>query len=54
MEMNMNHGSMGKGNMDHGGMGMHGDMIMLGDAEQDGVKAMAHLMDVKAQMAKMG
>lgn len=54
----MNHGSMnmdhGKMNMQHDGMNMNGDMIMLGDATQNGVKAMAHLKDVHEAMAKMG
>ncbi len=49
--MGMNHGTM---NMDQGSMSMHGDMIMLGDQVQDGVKAMAHLKDVKEAMGKMG
>ncbi len=54
----MNHGDMDKsqmdhGKMDHGGMSMEGDMVMLGNSVQDGVKAMAHLKDVKATMAKM-
>jgi len=57
-EKSMDHGGMKMDHdgmkMDHGGMDMHGDMIMLGDAEQDGVKAMAHLKDVKAEMSKMG
>ena len=33
---------------------MHGDSIMLGEQTVDGVKAMAHLNDVGAVMAKMG
>jgi len=40
--------------MDHSGMMMEGGMIMLGDQTQDGVKAMVHLKDVQAAMAKMG
>jgi hypothetical protein len=40
--------------MDHDGMKMEGDMIMIGDSVQDGVKAMAHLKVVKDAMAKMG
>jgi len=48
----MDHGSMDHGN--HDGMAMEGDMIMLGNAVEDGVKAMAHLKDVAAAMAKMG
>ena len=39
---------------EHGGMGMHGDMVMLGEQTEGGVKAMAHLNDVKEAMAKMG
>jgi uncharacterized protein involved in copper resistance len=55
----MDHGKMASetmdhGKMDHGGMDMQGDMIMLGNSVQDGVKAMAHLKDVRAAMAKMG
>jgi hypothetical protein len=50
-KMDMDHGKM---DMDHGGMKMSGDMIMLGNAVQDGVKGMAHLKDVKQAMAKMG
>jgi hypothetical protein len=46
----MEHGSM-KG-MEHGKM-MEG-MIMLGEETEEGVKAMAHLNDVKEAMAKMG
>ncbi len=38
----------------HSGMAMEGGMIMLGDRTEDGVKASAHLKDVKAAMAKMG
>jgi hypothetical protein len=38
----------------HGGMEMHGDMAMLGEQTKDGVKAMAHLNDVKEAMAKVG
>lgn len=33
---------------------MHGDSIMLGEQTVDNVKAMAHLNDVGAVMAKMG
>lgn len=39
---------------EHEGMMMQGDMIMLGEQVEDGVKAMAHLKDVKEAMAKMG
>jgi len=52
--MENHQGAMDHGSMGHDGMAMKGDMIMLGDAEQDGVKAMAHLKDVKDAMAKMG
>jgi len=40
--------------MEHGAMMMEGGMLMLGDQTQDGVKAMAHLKDVKEAMGKMG
>lgn len=42
--------------MDHGSMaGMdHQDMVTLGEQVVDGVKAVVHLKDVKAVMAKMG
>ncbi|MBE0574471.1 MAG: hypothetical protein IH613_01110 [Desulfuromonadales bacterium] len=54
----MQHGS-GAANMDHSktdhaSMNMEGDMIMIGNSVQDGVKAMAHLKDVKDAMVKMG
>ena len=39
---------------EHGGMGMEGDMVMLGEQTKEGVKAMAHLNDVKEAMAKVG
>jgi hypothetical protein len=48
----MNHDKME--GMDHDSMKMQGDMIMLGDDTEEGVKAMAHLKDVKEAMAKMG
>ena len=54
------HGGSGSmGSMDHGAMGhdsmkMGSGMAMLGDQTVDGVKAMAHMNDVKAAMAKMG
>lgn len=35
-------------------MQMHGNMIMLEEVSQAGVKGMVHLMDVGAMMAKMG
>ncbi|ALC16625.1 hypothetical protein DSOUD_1853 [Desulfuromonas soudanensis] len=47
----MEHGSME--GMKHEGMKMEG-MIMLGEGTEEGVKAMAHLNDVKEAMAKMG
>jgi hypothetical protein len=53
-------GSSNMGSMDHGKMGsmdhskMAAGMAMLGDQTVDGVKAMAHMNDVKAAMAKMG
>jgi hypothetical protein len=51
----MDHGKMeGMKHGEHGGMGMHGAMVMLGEQTQDGVKAMAHLNDVKEAMAKVG
>jgi hypothetical protein len=40
--------------MKHDGMSMAGSMIMLGEQEVDGVKAMVHLKDVKKAMGKMG
>jgi len=40
--------------MEHGSMMMEGGMIMLGDQTEEGVKAMAHLKDVKEAMSKMG
>lgn len=49
------HGQMhGTGHGDHAGMQMEAGMAMLGDQTVDGVKAMAHVKDVKAAMAKMG
>ena len=42
------------GDMKMDGMMMEGDMIMLGETIEDGVKGMAHLNDVGAAMAKMG
>jgi hypothetical protein len=50
--MSHEHGKMEHG--EHGGMMMEGGMVMLGDQTVDGVKAMAHVKDVKAAMAKMG
>jgi hypothetical protein len=49
------HGEHGKtGEMKHEGMMMGKGMVMLGEETEDGVKAMAHLNDVKDAMAKMG
>ncbi len=46
------------GHGEHGGMAGHGGgrttTIMLGETAEQGVKAMAHLNDVGAAMAKMG
>lgn len=39
---------------DHAGMKMEAGMVMLGDQTVDGIKAMAHLNDVKEAMAKVG
>jgi len=48
----MDHGSMKMG--DHAGMKMEAGMVMLGEQSVEGVKALAHVNDVKAAMAKMG
>lgn len=40
--------------MQHGGMTMGGDMIMLGEVTVEGVQGMAHLSDIGEAMAKMG
>lgn len=40
--------------MNHESTALEGDMIMIGDAVQDGVKAMAHLKDVGEAMQQMG
>lgn len=55
-------GSSSMGSMDHGAMkddghgGMHMDAatVMLPDQTVEGIKAMAHVKDAKAAMAKMG
>lgn len=47
----MDHGSMAK---DHAGMMKDAATAMLGDQTVEGVKALAHVRDVKAAMAKMG
>lgn len=44
----------GKTHQDHAGMKMEAGMVMLGEETAEGVKAMAHLNDVKAAMAKIG
>lgn len=49
----------GKGSAGHTAMGggkamMHGNSIMLEEVTESGVKAMVHLNDVSAMMAKMG
>ncbi|MEK6201690.1 MAG: hypothetical protein N2A40_04645 [Desulfobulbaceae bacterium] len=46
------HGAMA--GMDHSGMDMGGDEIMLPEATVDGVKAMAHLLDTSKAMAEAG
>lgn len=52
------HGSHGgassMGSMDHGAMMKDAATAMLGDQTIEGVKAIAHVKDVKAAMAKMG
>jgi hypothetical protein len=50
--MTMDHMSHSK--MEHDGMSMQGNMIMLGEQEVDGVEAMVHLKDVKEAMTEMG
>lgn len=56
----MDHNKMDMSGMDHSKMDMGGmdhsmdGMMMLGNEEVDGVKAMFHLSDVKAEMAKAG
>lgn len=53
MEQKMEHSAVpGTEHGEHGKM-MEG-MLMLGEQTVDGVKAMAHLQDVKAAMARMG
>ena len=47
-------GSIGMGSMDHGSMKMGAGMAMLGDQTVEGVKAISHVRNVKAAMAKMG
>jgi hypothetical protein len=52
----MDHG--GKGSAGHAAMGgkttSHGNSIMLEEVVESGVKAMVHMNDVSAMMAKMG
>jgi hypothetical protein len=48
----MEHGAMA--GMDHSGMAMGGDEIMLPETTVDGVKAMAHLLDTSKAMAAAG
>lgn len=52
MAMSHDDGHGKKMDMNHGGMSMGKDMIMLQDIEVDGVMATGHLMDVKEQMAE--
>lgn len=49
----MDHGKMQHEGMKHEGMQAEGAMVMLPEQTADGIKAMAHLKDVKAAMAKM-
>lgn len=64
-KMDMDHGKDHEGHdhgdmhdMDHGQMQMAGGMVMLGNDDEEGVKAMAHVKvydeSSKASMAKMG
>jgi len=48
----MDHGDMK--NADHVGMSTDGKMYLLGSHEVDGVKGMAHMNDVRKQMAEHG
>lgn len=49
------HGKMeGMKHEGHAGMKMEEGMVMVGEETEEGVKAMAHLNDVKAAMAKVG
>lgn len=50
------HGNMSHGDgqaMDHSGMEMGGDDVMLGQDMQEGVKGIAHLRDIREAMAKV-
>jgi len=49
----MGHGTMSHEGMKHEGMETAGALVMLPEQTVDGIKAMAHLKDVKAAMAKM-
>lgn len=54
-KMEMDHSKMDHGSMEmHDGMNAAGGMLMLGEKTTDGVKAMAHMKDVRVSMAKMG
>lgn len=46
-------GGASMGSMDHAGM-MDAGTVMVGEQNVEGVKALAHVRDVKAAMAKMG
>jgi len=50
----MDHSKMDHSGMDHGSMQMQGGIIMLGEKEEDGIKANMHMKDVGEAMAKMG
>ncbi|MEJ2199796.1 MAG: hypothetical protein P8X63_02095 [Desulfuromonadaceae bacterium] len=50
----MEHQQANQEDMAHGGMDLPGDMIMLGEQVEEGVKAMVHLKDVRKVMAGMG
>ncbi len=52
--MDMNHSHDSEKAMDHSGMDMGGDMIMLENDMKDGVMAMAHLLDISKKMKKLG
>lgn len=50
----MEHQMEGMEGMEHEGMMVHGAMIILGNATDKGVVAMAHIQDVRDVMAQMG
>lgn len=56
LAMDMDHGSShdSANTMDHSGMDMEADMIMLENSMQDGVIAMAHLRDISKKMNALG